>query len=297
MNKPFRDVNDFWRPELELVPDHLYYQTMAYFVAPEQWCNEEAVRSLLESEAFRGFHRNNVWAMLQANRELIEEYLDGNLDKDRIPEAAPAGDKPPLAQDQINIVQHVLESVGKGMELRRVQEDRWKGEDGDDAEGGNAEPEDFFAQQASPNADRRAFAVLGPAGSGKTSCIQKAIDEVAAKGGKILITAPTGKLSATFRQKYPRQDVDTMHGAFALWKPLRQTLEIMIPYDLVIVEEVGQVSRDHFERIMELWKYAERLPTLVFVGDFWQLPGVDPSKAFDSPMWKGYMVKSVDQTG
>ena len=88
-----------------------------------------------------------------------------------------------------------------------------------------------------------------------------------------------------------------MHGAFALWKPMRQTLEIMIPYDLVIVEEVGQVSRDHFERIMELWQYAERLPTLVFVGDFWQLPGVDPSKAFDSPMWKGYMVKSVDQTG
>ena len=128
--------------------------------------------------------------------------------------------------------------------------------------------------------------MLGPAGSGKTSCVEAAIEEVVEKGGRVLITAPTGKLAASFRQKYPDLDVDTIHGAFAIWKPLRQTLDIMGQYDLVIVEEIGQLSRPIFERLMELWFHAERLPTLVFVGDFWQLPGVEPSKACDSPIWK-----------
>jgi ATP-dependent exoDNAse (exonuclease V) alpha subunit len=194
----------------------------------------------------------------------------------------------------VRIVQEVLSSVAEGMELRRSQEERWKGVDGGGADDKGAEAEDPFAQQATPHSHRQAFAVLGPAGSGKTSCIQAAIDQVAAKGGKVLITAPTGKLAATFRQKYPRQDVDTMHGAFALWKPLRQTLDIMIPYDLIVVEEIGQVSQEHFDRMMQLWMHAERLPTIVFVGDFWQLPGVDPSKAFDSRMWRSPMVNDND---
>ena len=36
---------------------------------------------------------------------------------------------------------------------------------------------------------------------------------------------------------------------------------------------------------MQLWMAADMLPTLVFVGDFWQLQGVEPSKARDSPLW------------
>jgi hypothetical protein len=38
---------------------------------------------------------------------------------------------------------------------------------------------------------------------------------------------------------------------------------------------------------MTLWEYAEQLPTLVFVGDFAQLPGVESTKASDSPLWHG----------
>ena len=128
--------------------------------------------------------------------------------------------------------------------------------------------------------------MLGPAGSGKTSLIEEAVDDVVLNEGRVLITAPTGKLAAHFRQKYPNLDVDTIHGAFQIWKSIEQTLELMIPYDLIIVEEVGQLSRGIFERLMELWKSAEKLPTLVFVGDFWQLPGVEGSKAIQSPMWR-----------
>ena len=49
--------------------------------------------------------------------------------------------------------------------------------------------------------------------------------------------------------------------------------------------QVGQLSRSLYERLMQLWMAADMLPTLVFVGDFWQLQGVEPSKARDSPLW------------
>ena len=284
MNKPFGSLEEFLKPELNLVPDHLYYQTMAYLISPEHWCNEAAVRAQLEQEAFREHHVRNIWAMLQANQALIRQYLEGNIHKDDDVVAAPAGEKPPLETDQRNIVREIVDHVKEGLQARQVQEGVWKG----DSEQPRADP---FAEYNSSRNQRQAFTVLGPAGSGKTSCIEAAVEEVEKLGGKILIAAPTGKLAARFRQKYPHLAVDTIHGAFSLWKPLRETLELMLPYDLIIIEEVGQLSREIFERLIQLWLHAERLPTLVFIGDFWQLPGVDPSKAFDSPLWRMQMFR------
>ena len=124
-----------------------------------------------------------------------------------------------------------------------------------------------------------------PAGSGNTTAVHEAIPEVVNNGARVLLTAPTGRLAATMREKFPELEVDTVHGAFLVYKPVLETLELMWPYDLVIVEEVGQLSKANFERIMEQWIAAERLPTLVFVGDFFQLPGVD------SWMWHNIMIK------
>ena len=54
---------------------------------------------------------------------------------------------------------------------------------------------------------------------------------------------------------------------------------------------MGQLSRNIFERIIQQWEAEDRIPTLVFVGDFYQLPGVDPTSALDSPLWHNVMVK------
>ena len=35
----------------------------------------------------------------------------------------------------------------------------------------------------------------------------------------------------------------------------------------------------HFERILAMWKYADQLPCIVLLGDFWQLPVVDKDAA------------------
>ena len=239
MNHPFNHLDDLWFAELDLVPDHLYYQALAFRHCPEHWLNEANVRRELELESFREHHIRNIWAMLHASFELIEQYLSGALIKGAEPEPDEK-EKPPLDHDQLLIVEEIVDSVEEGWRLAAEEELRWKGEDAE-------EPmleEDPFANQRPSG--RRAFAVLGPAGSGKTSAIEEAVRQVHEKGGRVGIFAPTGKLAASFKQKYPTLDVDTLHGAFALWKPIQQTLELMMPYDLVIVKVMSSSAHGWF---------------------------------------------------
>ena len=40
--------------------------------------------------------------------------------------------------------------------------------------------------------------------------------------------------------------------------------------------QVSMLTAPHFERIVSMWKYADQLPCMILLGDFWQLPVVDP---------------------
>jgi ATP-dependent exoDNAse (exonuclease V) alpha subunit len=93
-------------------------------------------------------------------------------------------------------------------------------------------------------------------------------------------------LASAYRAKFPDLDVDTIHGAFLLFKPEQETLELMMELDLIVIDEIGQLSQRTFERLLRLWHAAEKRPALIFVGDFCQLRGVDPTRANDSPMWR-----------
>eukprot|EP00438_Fugacium_kawagutii_P025234 Skav236123 [mRNA] locus=scaffold900:1522:8592:- [translate_table: standard] len=292
MNVPFKDPNrDLKRPELELVPDHLYYQALAYLHRPDHWTNQAAIREELELEGFRDHHIRNITAMIAANQVLIVKYLDGALDKNvEEPAEEDEGQEEPqqmagpvLAREQQQIAEEIVKSVKAGVLQRQQEENAWKGEGPDDEEG--ASP---FAAAAPL---RPALAVLGPAGSGKSTAVHQAIREAVTHQCRILLAAPTGRLAATLRERFPHLEVDTVHGAFLVYKPVHETLELLLTYDLIVVEEVGQLSRAMFERIMEQWSAAERLPTLVFVGDFYQLPGVEPTSALHSPLWHNVMVK------
>ena len=247
MNVPFRSLDELKRPELELVPDHFYYQAMALLLRPEHWKDPAKIRAELELEAFREYHVKNILAMVVANQLLIEKYLDGALDKNQeIPEevapAAAEGGEPPLALEQQRICDEIVESVRQGSWQRLRQEDAWKGE---------APGEEDGAPFAAAAPRRPALAVLGPAGSGKTTAAHAAIRQAVDHGRRVLLTAPTGRLAASMREKFPDLEVDTVHGAFLVYKPAHETLEVMLPYDLVAIEEVGQLSRPVFERIME----------------------------------------------
>ena len=60
---------------------------------------------------------------------------------------------------------------------------------------------------------------------------------------------------------------------------------MMQPYDLMVIDEVGQLPTWIFDRLLRLWDAADRRPALVFVGDFCQLTGLDGTTARDSLRW------------
>ena len=52
-------------------------------------------------------------------------------------------------------------------------------------------------------------------------------------------------------------------------------MAILTQYDLTVIDEVSMLTAEHFERVLAIWKYADKLPCWVLAGDFWQLPVVD----------------------
>ena len=118
MNVPFRDFDaEMQKPKLALVPEHLYYQTLAYLVKPDHWTNPAKIREELELEAFREYHIKNILAMIAANQGLIDKYLDGKLNKNDEEVEAQAeahGEAPKLAQEQQTVVDEILESLKEG---------------------------------------------------------------------------------------------------------------------------------------------------------------------------------------
>ena len=252
MHVPFRDLEELRRPELDLVPDHLCYQALALLHRPDHWTSEAAIRAELELEAFREHHVRNIVAMLFANQVLIRQYFDGTLDKhnDGMP-PAPGGPRLPggldmdLSRQQQQIYEEIVESARQGVQQKLAQEAAWNAlaavDEDADMDGNN--PHWGQEPEASPfpaaAAWRPAFAVLGPAGSGKSTAVSQAVQMAAAQGARVLVAAPTGRLAATLREKFPELEVDTVHGAFLIYKPVHEALEVLLPYDLIVVEEAG----------------------------------------------------------
>ena len=96
---------------------------------------------------------------------------------------------------------------------------------------------------------------------------------------------PTAQQASRVRARHPEADVDTCSGAFFLYKAAVEVMDYLTSYDMVAVDEISQLSQSDFERSIQMWEAADKVPALVLAGDFRQLPGVDPSKATDSPRW------------
>ena len=84
-----------------------------------------------------------------------------------------------------------------------------------------------------------------------------------------------------------------MHGAFLLFQPEQQTIAMMDEHDLIMIDEVGQLSRWVFERLMRLWRHASNCHAFVSPGDFCQLRGVHATRACDSRAWTEVEVREL----
>ncbi|CAE7601714.1 unnamed protein product [Symbiodinium sp. CCMP2592] len=269
LHVPFRCLDDLWKPEAALLPDSLRFLGLCLLHRPRFWRNPDHVAYELQQEAKPDLHISNVLSELAARTELVDDYLSGNLVKATTPDPPVYGttqlpDGPvKLTVEQLHVVRFLRGRVEVALNAK------W--------------PEDNSVDAW----DRHNLVscILGPAGSGKTTAVDIVLAEAAARGAHIGVACPTGMLATGYRARHPGLDIDTVHGMFGLHLDELATAEMMRPYDLVVIDEVGQLPTWIFERLMRLWDATDRRTALVFVGDFCQLTGPDGTTARQSFRW------------
>ena len=158
-----------------------------------------------------------------------------------------------------------------------------------------ANDEEYEQKVIEAGRSNRILFAEGPPGTGKTHVVHDIIRHWKRKGCRILFALPTGQLACKMRALHPDIDVDTCHDAFLLHRPPAEGVAIVTQYDLVIAHEVSMVTAEHYERVVEMWRAADKVPCLTLLGDFWQLPIVDKETrpCRESAAWNTF-VKTID---
>ena len=280
LNCPFRALEDFHAlaPDvMEKVPERYRNFALCMHHAPGFWTDDAAIRASMELEAVGKAMIDTVLAKVAAQRHIVRKYLEGGLTlEDEVPSSVggspcpdPAVPKPSLTRSQKWLRQQLKNYVSVALRAAQAATDQ--------------ELEECIA---TAQGHKMLFA-SGPPGTGKTFVVHQQIDEWKRKGARVLFAVPTGMLASEVRARQPDIDVDTTWGAFLFHKPLQEAAAILTQYDLVVVDEVSMLTAVQFQRLVELWKYAEQLPAVVLLGDFWQLPVMDKEaqRCELSPAW------------
>ena len=278
LNLPFRELDDFLLPAIaEKVPDKYVLHACALELAPEVWANEEATRKELQQLACREEFLDNALAMLRTQRHIIQLYLTGKLSKDEeppepsmVPQALQVeDDAPPRNPKQQKLELAINTTVDKALQLR--------------AETNEESRDALAADMAQTN---RILICTGPPGCGKSFVADLCIRRAKIAKACICYALPTGQLAAKARGKHVNIEIDTCHGAFLLHRPLTESIALLSLYQLCVVDEIFQLTVEHFERLDAMFEAAGRQLCLVLLGDPMQLPNVEGEPPDRSAKWK-----------
>ncbi|CAE7542364.1 unnamed protein product [Symbiodinium sp. CCMP2592] len=273
LNVPFRSLNDLWHATVDKIPEDLQGLALCLHHCPRYWQSMPAIRQEMEAEAWKDYHIENGISSVKAKTEMIQQVRAGNYEPlvattcEQHVAALP--NESELSAEQRHLVQAMTDLVIAAAEKRcggTVAADQWN-------------------EHVQRGSHERAIGCLGAAGTGKSVAVKTVIKKVQDRAN-VAIACPTGLLAASYRRSFTGAHIDTVHGFFALHVEEHLTLDLLANYDFVVVEEIGQLTRTQFERIMRLWLAADQRPCLVFLGDFKQLPSIDNSNARASPLCK-----------
>lgn len=278
LNLPFRDLDDFLLPAItEKVPDKYMLYACALELAPEVWANEEAMRRELQQLACREDFLENALAMLRTQRHIIQLYLSGKLSKDEeppepsmVPQALQvADDAPARNRKQQKLEMKINQTVDQALELRAANVE---------------EVQDKLATDMAEN--NRILICTGPPGCGKSFVADLCIRRAQIAGACRCYALPTGQLAAKARGKHKNIEIDTCHGAFLFHRPLTESIALLSLYQLCVVDEIFQLTVEHFERLHAMFQAAGRQLCLLLLGDPMQLPNVEGEPPDSSALWK-----------
>ena len=287
LHVPFRRYEDLLDPTVaEVVPAAYVYFANAWKRRPAYWGDATAVRKDLELLSLGNAKIDTLLAMLRAHVHLVGKCLDGSLQlRDQAAARRELRQAGLLEEASDGLLENEFEWNQQQLRLQRLVNQvvdaarMYRGEEDE------ANAEEIRQRCWRQNA---VIAGLGPPGTGKTTVMDACVHRTMRLGGRVLYALPTAQQAARVRGRFPEADVDTCSSAFGLWQSSEAAvhlLDVLATYDLVLVDEVSQLSKRDFNRILKLWDAAFRVPALVFIGDFHQLPGVEPTNAKDSARW------------
>ena len=281
LNVPFRAAKDLLDVKvMDCVPPRYQMFACAWKAAPHHWNSPMRIRSALELEAKKTAYIDNALAMIEAQKAIVEQYLAGKLSlADEVPEpdVGPAGQRaavvdltrPRFKQQQRLFEQYALERLDLLEALRSA-----------------ALPQDVEAAVERLEASNRPLLCLGGPGTGKTFVADYLIRLAVHREFKVLYALPTGQLACRMRQRHPNIAIDTCHGAFLLYRPLSEAIALLTEFDVVVIDEVLQLSAEEFGRIDAMFMAAGKRLLLLRMGDEYQLPSIAPERSSDHPQWK-----------
>ena len=281
LRRPFNRLEDFEEdaPEImEKVPERYRNFALCLHHAPTFWTNDQAIRDEMELEANSESHIQTVLAKVSAQRLLISKYLSGEISYDEEAKSSQSSQSSggARARTKSKLTRSQKRLVG---ELRARMQNALKASS-------TRDNDEFDACLEEASRYRMIFA-SGPPGTGKTHVVHEQIAKWTSKGARVLFALPTGMLASEVRAKQPNIDVDTTWGAFLFDRPIQESTGIMTQYDLIVIDEVSMLTAKHFEHILALWKHAEKLPVVILLGDFYQLPVMEQNavRCECSPSW------------
>ena len=122
---------------------------------------------------------------------------------------------------------------------------------------------------------RTAAFILGYAGTGKSFVACASAEYCHQQDRKVAVFTWAAKQGVRMKSEIPYVTTDTIYSAFGFDADIADAAANLMQYALVLVDEVCSLHEEVFNRIMDVWTLASRLPTLVFMGDWWQLQPFD----------------------
>ncbi|CAE7229696.1 unnamed protein product [Symbiodinium pilosum] len=194
---------------------------------PGFWRRPHDVQAELQLEGYRDAHISNVLSMLESCTGVIDAYLAGDLSLDNhglpLPDyflhAPEVGYRGELGPEQAVVVEHVRTMVNMALQQR-------------------------YPEDADPDAMQTFVRFWQEHGRGSSHPLSGG--SWGARGHCV----PHWDAGQRLPRQVPRLlDVDTLHGVFLLHLPQEQTWDCMFCIDMVVIDEVGQLSQHTVERL------------------------------------------------